>query len=231
MRTGTVFAASTFRKALLPGLIVASSSCSATPAPPAAAPSGAAPADGAPAGAAPGGSEPAAPAASSGAESAPASGSSSAGGGTAAAGSTIAKVDSREDAHWVQADDYFVAPRAFNQGWLSVHLAKMKEPPKAGGNGEALFFFIHDGREQLSAHYYRTRPAVKADLVLGNTVICFDDNKRGKVYEAPRSKDNARPGGWWIAKITDLSDLDKEGYATLAGSYHCAPDALRAIVK
>lgn len=230
MHTVFAFAASTSKAALLTGLMVASSSCSATPAPAAPDPSGAAPAGAAPpSDAAPGDPGSSTPATASGSEGAAAPGSSTAGGG-AAAGSTIAAVDSREDAHWVQADDFFVLPRAFKQGWLTVHLAKMKEPPKAGGDGEALFFFIHDGRDERSAHYYRTRPAVKADLVLGNTLICFDNNKRDKVYQAPKSKDNARPGGWWIAKITDLSDLGK-GYATLSGSYHCAPDALRAIVK
>jgi len=66
--------------------------------------------------------------------------------------------------------------------------------------------------------------------VLGNLLICFDNNVKDKIRKAPRDKDNARPGAWWLGRITDLSDLDK-GYATLAGSYHCAPDALRAIVK
>jgi hypothetical protein len=121
-----------------------------------------------------------------------------------------------------------LASREFKSNWLNVSIAKMKEP--AGPEGEALFFVIHDGADVRSAHFYRTRPAVKGDLVLGTLLICFDHNKKGKVYQAPRDKDNARPGGWWLARITDLSDLDK-GYATLAGSYHCAPDALRAIVK
>ncbi len=161
---------------------------------------------------------------------APAAPSSQASGSTTDAGSSLGAVDTREDAHWIQADDYFIASHAFDKGWDSVWVAKMKEPPSEANKGEALFFVIKDGGEKRSAHFYRTRPAVKADLALGNLLICFDHNKKGKVYGAPRDKDNARPGEWWIARITDLSDLDK-GYATLAGSYHCAPDALRAIVK
>jgi len=145
-------------------------------------------------------------------------------------GSTIAAVDSREDAHWVQADDYFVANRAFTSGWLGVSIAKLKEPPSEASKGEALFFVIHDGHDLRSAYFYRTRPALKADLVLGNLLICFDGNTKAKVRLPPRDKDNARPGAWWLGRITDLSDLAK-GYATLAGSYHCAPEALRAIVK
>jgi hypothetical protein len=139
-------------------------------------------------------------------------------------------VDTREDAHWIQADDYFIASRAFDKGWDSVFVAKMKEPPSAALKGQALFFVIKDGGEQRTAHFHRTRPAVQADLVLGSLLICFDRNKKGKVYGAPRDKDNARPGGWWLARITDLSDLSK-GYATLAGNLHCAPDALRALVQ
>jgi len=151
-------------------------------------------------------------------------------GGADVAGSTLAAGNTKEDAHWVQADDYFVASRAFDKGWQYVNIAKLKEPAAPGADGAALFFIIKDGSEQRLAHFYRTRPAVKSDLALGSLLICFDDNKRKDVYLAPRNKDNARPGTWWMARITDLSDLEK-GYATLAGSYHCAPDALRAIVK
>ena len=104
----------------------------------------------------------------------------------------------------------------------------MKEP--ADANGASLFFVIKDGHDQRSSTFYRTRIAAQADLVLGNLLICFDNNQVGKVYSAPKNKDNARPGRWWLARVTDLSDLPK-GYATLAGSYHCAPDALRVPLK
>ena len=115
MRTVVAFAASTFKTAFLSGLIAASSACSKTPAP-AADPSGAAPAGAAaPGAAAPGDPGASTPAAATGPEGAPKPGSSSAGSG-AAAGSTIATVDSREDAHWVQADDYFVTRRAYTSG-------------------------------------------------------------------------------------------------------------------
>lgn len=154
--------------------------------------------------------------------------SGASGGQPVATASPVVAGDSKEDAHWVQADDYFVATRAFDKGYQYVHLGKMKEPP--GEKGQALFFIIRDGGEQRSAHFYKTRPAVQADLVLGTLLICFDRNRQKQVYLAPQSKDNARPGSWWMARITDLSDMGK-GYATLAGSYHCAPDALRAIVK
>jgi hypothetical protein len=160
----------------------------------------------------------------------PAAESSPAGGPTAAAGSPLSAVDSKEDGHWIQADDYFVSQRAFERGWLRVQLAKMKQPAPAGAKGEALFFMINDGSERRSAHFYRTRPAVQADLALGNLLVCFEDNRRDKVYRAPRDKDEARPGRWYLARITDLSDLAK-GYATLSGQYHCAPDALRAVVQ
>ena len=221
------------RNALLfAALMVSSTACSASSAPP----TPIAPSTPAAAGA-PEASPPAtasasmsAPVATPGSAPAPAAEPASGSGQPAAPSSTIAAVDSREDAHWVQADDYFVASHPYKSGWLDVFIAKMKEPPAKGGDGEALFFFIRDGREARSANYYRTRPATKADLVLGNLLICFDDNRKGKLHQGPRDKDNARPGGWWLAKITDLSDLDK-GYATLSGSYHCTPDALRAIVK
>ncbi len=210
----------------LAALILSSSACSASTPPPAASSDG----SGAPAGSEPAPSSAAAPGSIPGSPDGSAPASSSAGGAPAAPRSTLGAVDTREDAHWIQADDYFIASRAFDKGWHSVYVAKMKEPPTDANKGEALFFVVKDGGEERSAHFYRTRPAAQADLVLGNVLICFDHNKQGKVYGAPRDKDNARPGAWWIARITDLSDLSK-GYATLAGHYHCAPDALRALVK
>ena len=206
--------------------VAAAIACSAAPAPPATsaassveanAPASSANAKGAPAGESSG---------VTGQSSAP----KSAAGATDTAGSTIANVDAKEDAHWVQADDYFVATRAFDRGYLYVRIAKMKEPAPPGSAGAALFFIIRDGSDERSAYFYRTRPAVKSDIVLGNLLICFDSNRKKDIYLAPHSKDNARPGSWWLGRITDLSDLEK-GYATLAGHYHCAPDALRAIVK
>ncbi len=205
----------------LTGCVAASSACS-----PAAAPTAAAPAAGGP--------EPSSAAASAqptaNAPVAPASSGSPPADSSPTTASTLAGGNAKEDAQWVQADDYFVATQAFKQGWLLVDIAKMKEPAKADGKGEALFFVIEDGREQRSAFFYRTRPAVEADLVLGSLLVCFDHNKKDNVYRGPRDKDNARPGRWWMAKVTDVSDR-ATGYVTLSGSYHCAPDALRAIVK
>jgi hypothetical protein len=221
------------RNALLSAaLIVSSGACSASSAPPGpvapSAPSAAAAPVASPGTTAP--ASTAAPVSAPGSGTAPTAEPASPSGQPVAPSSTLPAADAREDAHWVQADDYFVARHAFTSGWLDVSIAKMKTPPAKGGEGDALFFFIRDGREERSAHFYRTRPATKADLVLGNLLICFDDNRKGKLHQGPRDKDNARPGGWWLARITDLSDLDK-GYATLSGSYHCTPDALRAIVK
>ncbi len=197
-------------------LVVALSSCSGTPAPPVSTPSAAATTP--------------VPATESSPAGGPAAESPPAGGTATAAGSPLSAVDSKEDAHWIQADDYFVSQRAYERGWIRVQLAKMKQPVPAGAEGKALFFMINDGSERRSAHFFRTRPAVQADLALGTLLVCFEDNRRDKIFRAPRDKDQARPGRWYLARITDLSDLAK-GYATLSGHYHCAPDALRAIVS
>ena len=133
------------------------------------------------------------------------------------------------DAHFIEADDVFVAERPLEKAWVSVHLAKMQQAPSAETKNEGRFTKVYDGKELWSRYFWRTRPAVATDLVVGNQVICFDSNKQGDVYRAPRDQSNARRGSWWLARIDDVSDSYK-GVVTVARSYHCAAEALRAVV-
>ncbi len=41
-------------------------------------------------------------------------------------------------------------------------------------------------------------------------VIAFNDNNQDGVYKAPRKKGSARGGGWFYAKITDMSDTYRD---------------------
>jgi hypothetical protein len=134
------------------------------------------------------------------------------------------------DAHFIEADDFFVSAKPFVSGWIYVHLAKMRQAPSNQTKNEGRFSKVYDGAELWSPHFWRTRTVVPADLVVGNQVICFDSNKQGDVYRAPRDRDNARRGSWWLTRIDDVSDMFK-GIVTVAGSYHCASEALRAVVQ
>lgn len=140
-------------------------------------------------------------------------------------------VPSDADAHYIQPSDYFISDREFpNQGWIYVHLAKVVTEPTAQTKYEGKFMKIHDGKEIWTKYYWKSRIASKAEIKLGATVISFDDNIVDNIYMAPKNKDQARNGQWFMGKITDTTDLYK-GYVTVAGGYKIDVDNLRIPFK
>lgn len=135
-----------------------------------------------------------------------------------------------DDAHFIQDDDYFVSKEPYKQGWIYVELAKMIQPAKPETKNEAQFMTVREGEELWTKHFWKTRIATVAECKVGTVVICFNDNVKDDVYHAPEDKDNARNGSWFMAKITDMSDLYK-GYITVSGGYKINKDNLRLIVK
>ncbi|MGL4369834.1 MAG: DUF4199 domain-containing protein [Spirochaetota bacterium] len=136
-----------------------------------------------------------------------------------------------EDDHYIQPDDYFISKDAFkDQDYINVALAKMKEAPKKETKSEAKFMQIADGKELWTKNYWKTRKADKADLKLGVVVIMLDAQGEEGDYRAPENKEDARTTSWFIAKITDLSDLYKD-FVTVSGGYKVNIDALRVVVK
>jgi len=134
-----------------------------------------------------------------------------------------------EDQHWFQADDYMISDRPFEEGWIYVKLAKMKQAPSPATRGEGLFFVLTETKDEWTKHYYLTRPATPADLVLGALVICFEGNEGDGVYRAPQNRNEARQERWFMSRITDLAELYK--HAVGVDTYKCAPDALRVPVR
>ena len=132
-----------------------------------------------------------------------------------------------EDRHWIQADDFFISEEPWTQGWIYVHLAKMRQAPEAATKGQARFFQLDDSREVWTGHFWRTRPADPGELALGQLVLCFNDNVHGDVYHRPPSKDRARTGAWFLGKITDVSDAFK--HVVRVDVYNCAMDAVRVV--
>ena len=65
---------------------------------------------------------------------------------------------------------------------------------------------------------------------LGLAVIAFNDHRRNDVYGAPEQKDRARGGSWFMARITDMSDMYK-GYVTVSGNYKVSLQNLRVILR
>jgi hypothetical protein len=132
--------------------------------------------------------------------------------GTPAARATM------DDEHYIQEDDFFISPDAFNrQEWIYVKLAKMVTPPSTKTKKEAEFFQVGNGNRVWTKHYWQTRLARKDELKLGTAVVIFERGDNG-IYVAPENKDEARRGSWFMARITDMSDLYK-GYVTVSGGY------------
>ncbi|PJZ27464.1 hypothetical protein CH352_16795 [Leptospira hartskeerlii] len=135
-----------------------------------------------------------------------------------------------EDDHYIQPDDYFVSREEYNdQTYINVYLAKEMTPASATKTkGEGEFMQVTDGKKYWTKNFYITRIATDKDLKLGVKVIIFDrSNEDG--YRAPESKEEARTENWFMAKITDTSDLFK-GIVTVSGGYKILKNNLRVII-
>lgn len=135
-----------------------------------------------------------------------------------------------DDSHFIQPDDYFIQRHGLEgHTWIWVELAKMVNAPSGNTKGEGEFMKVRDGKNYWTSHYWQTRIASQNELRLGLVVIAFNDHRRNDVYGAPEKKDRARGGSWFMAKITDTSDLYK-GYVTVSGNYKVSLQNLRVIM-
>lgn len=136
-----------------------------------------------------------------------------------------------EDDHYIQRDDFFISEQPLGQHeWIYVQLSKMVTSPSSKTKGEGEFFRVTDGNKQWTRNFWKSRIAHAGELRLGTVAIIFEGASRDGVYFAPDTKDTARSGSWFMAKVTDLSDLYK-GYVTVSGGYKASPKNLRVIVK
>ncbi|PKA17311.1 hypothetical protein [Leptospira haakeii] len=135
-----------------------------------------------------------------------------------------------EDDHYIQPDDYFVSREEYNdQTYINVYIAKEMTPASATKTkGEGEFLQVTDGKKYWTKNFYMTRLATDKDLKLGVKVIMFDMGTEDG-YRAPESKEEARTGSWFMAKITDTSDLFK-GIVTVSGGYKIQKNNIRVIV-
>ncbi len=136
-----------------------------------------------------------------------------------------------DDDHYIQGDDYFIQKHDLGtRAWMYVILAKVVSPPSGATKGEGEFMQVRDGQNLWTKNFWRTRKAVSSDLRMGTHVICFDSHKVKGVYESPPSKEKARGGQWFYAKITDTSDLFK-GFVTVSGNYKVGVNNIRIMVR
>jgi len=144
---------------------------------------------------------------------------------------TIAAPQGNADAHFVQPDDYFFSDDALEDyRWAYVKLGKLSTAPTPETKNQAQFMNTSTGKLEWAKWWARTRIATKADLALGTEVICFDSNNNGEVYMPPTSNQSARTDSWFLARITDTSELFK-GYVLVTDGYKVHMNNLRVILK
>jgi len=139
--------------------------------------------------------------------------------------------DTSGDEHYIQPDDFFISNEDLkSRAWMHVQLAKMITSPTAQTKSEAEFMKVHDGKQLWTKYYWSSRIATGADLKLGTLVIMLDDTDGEGLYSPPEDKNQARNKSWFIAKITDTSDLFK-GYVMVSGGYKVRVEAMRIPIK
>ena len=160
-----------------------------------------------------------------------ASGDSAAAGDSSKSKKKYSGGDTAGDAQYIQPDDFFISEEPFKgQNWIRVTLAKQLKAPSAQTKSEGQFMQVLDGKEVWTKYYYRTRIATSSDIRMGAVIIALDVCGDEEVYRAPESKEDARTSPWFMAKITDVSDLHK-GFVTVSGGYKVSVEALRIQVK
>jgi len=142
---------------------------------------------------------------------------------------STAPVFADDDDHYIDAEHYFITKEKLKQGWIYVTLATMKTPATAQTKNEAEFITIKDGEEVWTKFYYKTRILKKEEIKVGVEVIMCDINE-DDTYRAPADKDEALQNNWFMAKITDTSDMFK-GYVTVSGGFKVRQDNMRIVVK
>jgi len=140
-----------------------------------------------------------------------------------------ARSQPRLDRHYLNAtDEYFVAEQDYNGGWQWVTLATMLRPASDTTRGEAQFMSLggnHPAGERFwSRYYWRTRLAAPEDIKVGK-VIFVADLSEGEVYRPPHSRQEALENRWWMATVTDVSDMYKQQVS--AGDYKVNVNAVR----
>jgi hypothetical protein len=137
--------------------------------------------------------------------------------------------ESDDDDHFISPDKYFTANEKLKGAWMYVNLATMKTPASAKTKNEAEFILIRDGAEIWTKFFWKTRILSEKEIKIGLEVIALEVSD-GEVYRAPENKDEAIHNNWFMAKITDVSDLYK-GYVTVSGGYKVKVNNMRVITK
>lgn len=123
---------------------------------------------------------------------------------------------------------YFATKKQWKGGYVWVNLSTMKTPPDSAG--EAKFFLKRNGSDLITKWFYKTRPARRSELAIGQMVVMFHDNKKDRVYRAPDTRKAALGKRWWMSRIVSLAPLGTGNFVLVADGYRVAANNLRLVV-
>lgn len=133
------------------------------------------------------------------------------------------------DAHYIQADDYFVFHESLgNKSWNQVWIGKMLEAPSVETRNMANFLLVQLNVNELFPYWIKTRIAEGVDLVNNKEVIFLNNPDANEIMLAPTGNQQARTMDWVQSRITDMSTLN-QGYVTCGNRYKVATNNLRVV--
>jgi len=145
-------------------------------------------------------------------------------------GGALPVLAAEEDEQYVATEDFFISTEPFkNQDWIGISLAKQLQAPTKETKNEGQFLRTSDGKTLWTKYFWKTTPVAAESLKLGDPVVMADLQDENGLYRAPETRDEAVTSAWFMAKVTDLSDLYKD-VVMVSGGYKIRKDALRALV-
>jgi len=141
----------------------------------------------------------------------------------------VARAQPRLDQHYLNAaEEYFVGEQDYSGGWQWVTLARMIRPASDTTRGEAQFMSLggnHPAGERFwSRYFWKTRLAAPDEIKVGKVVFVADLSE-GDVYRPSHSRQETLENRWWMATVTDVTDLYKQ--QVVVGEYRVNVNAVR----
>lgn len=129
------------------------------------------------------------------------------------------------DNHCLTDDIVFAADKSFTRGYIYVDAARMVREPE--GSGQAELLSTRNGQNLVTEHFWATRPASPDDLVVGRLAVMLHKGERG-VYRRPKDRKEAESRRWWLARIVNVTPLDR-GQVIVSGGHVVEADGIRVI--
>jgi serine/threonine protein kinase len=123
---------------------------------------------------------------------------------------------------------YFAATKDWVRDVVAMDIADQLTPPDDAG--EAMFRVRTTKKEYPTQAFYKTRKAMREDLVVGRKAIYFHDHSESGIFHAPATSVFATTQRWYLGRIVSIDGLSSGSYVLLAGGYKVDAGAIRTII-